>query len=119
MLISGDAEGAPDGWQQVTFDANGGYGAPEPMDVSYNSSVIIFFNMRPAPDDIPSRTGYIFLGWAVTADATEPLFLPGCDEVINAGPDFKWTFYAVWASDYQDLEFLSNPSEGMVTYAGV
>lgn len=54
----------------ITYDANGGTGAPEAA--SKEEGVDVFIS-----DVIPTRTGYRFLGWADTEDAEEAQYQPG------------------------------------------
>lgn len=46
--------------------------------------------------EIPSRTGYKFLGWATTSDAVEPEYLAGANYTLNSDVDL----YAVWEALY-------------------
>ena len=69
----------------ITYDANGGTGAPEAA--SKEEGVDVFIS-----DVIPTRTGYRFLGWADTEDAEEAQYQPG-DRYTQ---DEDITLYAVW-----------------------
>lgn len=70
----------------LTYDANGGTGAPDPVTgIAANEKVTI-------SDVTPTRDGYKFLGWAVLPDATEPFFLPGGTITMTGNA----TLYAVW-----------------------
>jgi len=69
----------------VTYDANGGKNASAPARWYVDEGYMV-------SDDIPSRTGYTFRGWALEADATEPEFYPG--EELDIPMDV--TLYAVW-----------------------
>ena len=72
---------------KITYDANGGSGAPEPqyktdgVDLTLSSVV-------------PTRENYTFLGWATTGDATSATYQPGDIYSTNA----EVTLYAVWSS---------------------
>ena len=72
---------------KITYDANGGSGAPEPqyktdgVDLTLSSTV-------------PTRDGYTFGGWATTSDATSAIYQPGDIYSTNA----EATLYAVWGS---------------------
>ena len=69
----------------ITYDANGGTGAPaaqtKTQDVTLTISSIV-----------PTRTGYTFLGWAESSTATTAQYQPGGSFTKNANT----TLYAVW-----------------------
>lgn len=69
----------------VTFDANGGDGAPSAIEVPEDEDCTI-------PDDVPVREGYTFLGWAESADAATVVYQPGDTYTGHASV----TLYAVW-----------------------
>ncbi|MBR3621477.1 MAG: InlB B-repeat-containing protein, partial [Clostridia bacterium] len=81
----------------LTFDSNGGSGAPEKQ--TGNGSVLI-------PGSKPTRNGYTFLGWAETADATSTKYQPG--GTINLNRNI--TLYAVWQEN-NTPENPVNPTE--------
>ena len=70
----------------LTFDANGGTGAPAAMTGGTNRFVI--------PDAIPTRENAHFGGWALTAGADSPQYQPGDTVTIDGG--MKMTLYAYW-----------------------
>ena len=70
----------------LTFDANGGTGAPAAMTGGTNRFVI--------PDTIPIRENAHFGGWALTAGADSPQYQPGDTVTIDGG--MKMTLYAYW-----------------------
>ena len=70
----------------LTFDANGGTGAPAAMTGETNTFVI--------PDTIPTRDNAHFGGWALTAGADSPQYQPGDTVTIDGG--MKMTLYAYW-----------------------
>ena len=70
----------------LTFDANGGTGAPAAMTGGTNRFVI--------PDTIPTRDNAHFGGWALTAGADSPQYQPGDTVTIDGG--MKMTLYAYW-----------------------
>lgn len=78
-------ETEPTGLCTVSFDANGGSGAPEPVMKTPGEEMTL-------PDYKPVRGGHIFLGWARTRDAAEPLWQPGGS---YSGSETE-TLYAVW-----------------------
>ena len=70
----------------LTFDANGGTGAPAAMTGGTNRFVI--------PDTIPTRENAHFGGWALTAGADSPQYQHGDTVTIDGG--MKMTLYAYW-----------------------
>lgn len=77
----------------VTFNANGGSGAPQQQNVTYPSNLTISENV------IPSRTGYSFLGYSANSTSKIPTYIPG--DIISVNDDL--TLYAVW-EEAQKLE---------------
>ena len=75
---------APDTYA-VTYDANGGTGAPEGQQKIAGVDLTL-------SDTIPSRTGCQFLGWAADSGATAPEYQPGAVYTADAAV----TLYAVW-----------------------
>ena len=69
---------------KVTYDANGGTGAPSAQTKTYGKDL----TLRTAK---PTRSGYTFLGWATSPDG-EVKYQPGGTYTKNA----KVTLYAVW-----------------------
>lgn len=69
----------------VSFDANGGEGAPEAQTKTYGQTLVL-------SDVVPTRTGYTFRGWATTSDASVPQYQPSGNYTANAAA----TLYAVW-----------------------
>lgn len=75
----------------LTYDANGGTGAPAAQTASSTDQTHTFI----VSDVTPEREGYIFLGWADVADATAPVYLAGENLTLKASAPTK-TVYAVW-----------------------
>lgn len=71
----------------LTFDANGGSGAPDPIQRTSGSS-----GAAVVPSQAPWRTGCSFLGWNTKADGTGTHYSGG--DQITVHSDF--TLYAVW-----------------------
>ena len=71
----------------ITFNANGGVGAPSP---SIKEKGVPF--MIPAEE--PTKEGYIFSGWGVHTTDIAPTYLPG-DLYID---EASITLYALWSS---------------------
>lgn len=78
----------------VTFDANGGTGAPGRADKWYGEQVTI-------PTTKPTRTNYEFLGWSATKDG-QVAYEPGKKYWID---DADATYYAVWKLLYVPPKF--------------
>ena len=69
----------------VTFDANGGTGAPASQ-TKYHNQVL------ELSSTIPKRSGYTFLGWSTSSTATSASYLAGSSFTTDANT----TLYAVW-----------------------
>ncbi len=78
----------------VSFDANGGTGAPGRADKWYGEQVTI-------PTVKPTRTNYEFLGWSSTKDG-DVKYQPGQKYWID---DSDMTYYAVWKLLYVPPKF--------------
>ena len=76
----------------ISFNANGGVGAPSSISKIYGQSVTL-------PTAKPARVGHTFLGWADSQGATTAQWLAGANfsEAISADT----TLYAVWRDDYE------------------
>ena len=72
----------------LTYDANGGSGAPQPQKYKKNDSVSV-------SSAIPYKEGAVFLGWANSPTATTAAYVGG-DVFTMSGRDT--VLYAVWAS---------------------
>ena len=76
-------------WEHtVSYNANGGTGAPDTQKKIYGS-VLTLSSVRP------TRDGYVFMGWA-TSSAGEVSYMPGS----TYGTDVDITLYAVWQIAY-------------------
>ena len=69
----------------ISYNANGGSGAPAVQTKTYNTKLILSKTM-------PRRTGYTFLGWSTNAKAVVATYVAGESFTSNA----KTTLYAVW-----------------------
>lgn len=79
----------------VTFDANGGTGAPGRVDKWYGEYLTI-------PSQKPTRTNYEFLGWSKTSTGTAE-YQSG--QAYDGTPDSDYTLYAVWKLLYTPPKF--------------
>ena len=80
---------------QVTFDANGGLGAPSAQPKTHGVNLTISATK-------PTRTNYKFLGWATSASATSAQYRTGTnnDQNVTYTTDAPITLYAVWELAY-------------------
>ena len=85
ILVGGS--GAAQTKYNVTYDANGGEGAPEAQLKTENVDLVL-------STDIPTRDGFEFKGWATSAGATVAEYAAGATYTANNGA----TLYAVWAA---------------------
>lgn len=74
----------------VSFNLNGGTGSFSPMTHCYGYTLTL-------PDDIPTKAGYVFLGWRDSGDGK--LYLPGESYVLNGNR----TLTAVWSRENYDF----------------
>jgi uncharacterized repeat protein (TIGR02543 family) len=74
---------------RVSYNANGGSGAPSAQSVASGSSVKL-------SSTTPTRSGYTFLGWSKSSTATSASYLPGRTYTFTAST----TLYAVWKSKH-------------------
>ena len=73
----------------VSFDANGGIGAPGSQTKTHDVSLTL-------SSTIPTRTNYNFLGWGTSANSTTATYQAGGSYTANSGV----TLYAVWELAY-------------------
>ena len=69
----------------VSYNANGGNGAPGSQTKTHGATLTL-------SNTVPSRAGYVFLGWAASSTATSASYQPGGAYTANAGI----ILYAVW-----------------------
>ena len=73
----------------VTYNANGGTGAPDSQKKKYNENINL-------SSDEPTRDGYEFVGWGTSASDILPVYYAGEKYTSNA----NITLYAIWKSVY-------------------
>ena len=83
----------------VSFDANGGVGAPAPVTKTEGEALTL-------PETIPTRDGYVFKGWGLTWDSLTTAYRAGGAFTTDADT----LLYAVWAED--DYGVIISASEG-------
>lgn len=71
----------------VSYDANGGTGAPAGQTKWYNESLTLQYGE-------PTRSGYVFTGWNTQPDGTGTAYQPSDTYTANA----PLTLYAMWKS---------------------
>lgn len=75
---------------KVTFNANGGTGAPSAQTKTYGQTLTLSSTK-------PTRTNYTFKGWATSASATTAAYSAGGSYTSNSAV----TLYAVWELSYK------------------
>lgn len=89
-------------WQwPVSYNANGGTGAPGAQTKTYNQTLKLSTIK-------PTRTGYTFLGWNTSKTATSASYSPGSDYISNAA----LTLYAVWKINTWTVTYNANGGTG-------
>lgn len=93
----------------VTYNANGGSGAPASQTKWYNEALAL-------QSGTPTRTGYTFSGWATSATATAATYFAGSAYTGNAA----LTLYAVWTKKTYSITYNGNkPSAASGTVTNV
>lgn len=78
---------------EVSFDANGGTGAPDAVEIKKDGEATTV----TIPGDTPVRDGYTFLGWGVSADSADAKYEAGQTYTLSETEDLAGaTLYAVW-----------------------
>ena len=85
----------------LTYNANGGTGAPGKQTKWYGSTIKISTVK-------PTKTGYTFQGWGLSADTTTIRYNPG----DTFGSDADTTLYAVWKADTYTVSYDANGGTG-------
>ena len=91
----------------VTYDANGGTGAPSP---STSSEVTGTVGISPV---LPTRNGYVFLYWTENKDGTGNRYRPSFSYVFDAST----TIYAQWVFATCRLDYNLNGGSGITDVA--
>lgn len=86
----------------VSYDANGGSGAPSSSTKWYGEKLTLSATK-------PTRTGYTFVGWATSSTSTTASYSAGGEYISNSAV----TLYAVWsASSTCTISFNANGGSG-------
>ena len=87
----------------IAYNANGGSNAPGSQDKAHGTSVTLSSTK-------PTRSGYEFLGWSTSSNATSATYDPG-DTFSNEG---NTTLYAVWEKQVT-LSYNANGGSGSMS----
>ena len=81
----------------ITYDANAGTDTVTDMP-SDQGTITSASGTITLPDDVPSRSGYTFLGWDTDDTATTPTYATGDTNTIDLEPtqENAITLYAIW-----------------------
>lgn len=90
----------------ITFNANGGSGAPGQQKGNYNSTITLSSTK-------PTRTGYNFSKWNTKADGSGTSYNPGARVKITG----NITLYAIWTAKTVKVTFYRNTSSSDTTTA--
>lgn len=83
---------------KIVYDGNGGSGAPaESESIEYDASYVLSTKE-------PTRTGYTFIGWSKSKDATKATYFVG-NTVSRLSPSGTAVLYAVWAANQYTVSF--------------
>ena len=85
----------------ISYNANGGSGAPNAQTKKYNTTLTLSTTK-------PTKTGYTFKGWATSSSATTAQYQPGGSYTANASA----TLWAVWQIITYTITYKSNYSGG-------
>lgn len=98
---------------ELKYDANGGTGAPasQTRTAAHPTVNQVTFTVR---DQIPTKEGYTFKGWADSSTATTAQYQPGGTVDVKHADSPK-TVYAVWQSNTPPTDKPAKPTENDVT----
>lgn len=105
---------------KITYNANGGSGAPSSQTVSETGTSEMVTVTIPVGE--PTKNGATFLGWSTSSTATEPEYLSGVSYVFPGSTSTtSYTLYAVWYQDEYGVRITYVPidatgSTGAKTY---
>ena len=104
--IYSQIQGYYTGGTTITFNANGGSGAPSSITTYWSgtSAMTSQFFANAIPSTIPTRTGYTFLGWSSSSTATSATWTAGQEYPVG----LPSTLYAVWKLKKQTMVKVGN-----------
>ncbi len=85
----------------VTYNANGGSGAPSSQSKDYGTDITL-------RSTAPTRTGYTFLGWSTSSTVSSATYQSGSSFSNNANT----TLYAVWKASTYTVSYNANGGSG-------
>lgn len=88
----------------VSFNANGGSGAPASQTKTHNVALTLS-NITPAYE------GYTFAGWATSSSATTANYMPGASYDSNTSV----ILYAVWSPNKYTITYNLNSGAGLIS----
>ncbi len=83
----------------VTYNANGGSGAPSTQTKTYDSDL-------PLSTTVPTQSGYTFQGWGTSSSATIASYFPG--EIYTANSALG--LFAIWRTSGYNVAYFANGS---------
>ena len=86
---------------KITFNANGGSGAPSSQTKWYGETLTLSSTK-------PTRTGYTFKGWSTSSTATSATYSAGGSYTVNTSA----TLYAVWQANTYTIKYNANGGSG-------
>jgi uncharacterized repeat protein (TIGR02543 family) len=95
----------------VTFNANGGSGAPSSQTKTYGVALTLNGWGSTSTTDAPTRTGHTFQGWATSASATTATYTSSSHSYTD---NKAVTLYAVWKADTYQVAYNANGGSGTV-----
>lgn len=98
---SGSIEVAAKPSYTISYNANGGSGAPSSQTKWYGANLTLSSSK-------PTRTGYSFLGWSTSSSATSATYAPSGTYSANASA----TLYAVWKANTYTVKYNANGGTG-------
>lgn len=85
----------------ITYNANGGTGAPATQSKWYGISINI-------SSTVPTKTGYSFVGWGKSSTTTTVSYYPGG----SCGENTNLTLYAIWKANTYTVSYDANGGTG-------
>ena len=89
---------------KITYNANGGSGAPAAQTYTYASSGTVNLSST-----VPTKTGYTFLGWSTSSTATAASYSAG--QAWSKSNASNYTLYAVWQVNTYTITYNANGGE--------
>lgn len=86
----------------ISYDANGGSGAPPSQTKWYDETVEISYTS-------PTRAGYAFAGWGTSNTDTTVDYMPGYNYTANS----NITLYAIWVANGYTVSYNANGGSGV------